>query len=62
MEFTNISDDEKIKIVTKDSFSITDGHPSFDTQYTDPINAKEFANEMIRHTYRKGWSLPDMPE
>jgi hypothetical protein len=61
MQFTNITDDETIKIVTEDNFSITDGHPTFKTVYTDPINAKEFANEMIKHTYRDGWSLPDMP-
>jgi len=61
MQFTNISDDETLKIVTEDKFSITDGHPTFKTVYTDPLNAKEFANEMIKHTYRDGWSLPDMP-
>jgi hypothetical protein len=61
MQFTNISDSEQIKIVTEDRFSIKDGHPSFHTQYTDPINARAFANEMIKHTYRDGWRLPDMP-
>jgi len=25
------------------------------------MNAKEFANEMIKHNYQEGWSLPDMP-
>ncbi|HUS87245.1 MAG TPA: Gfo/Idh/MocA family oxidoreductase [Bacteroidales bacterium] len=61
MEFTNISDSDEIKIVTEDVFSITDGHPSFHTKYTDPMNAKAFANEMIKHTYRDGWTLPEMP-
>ncbi len=61
MEFTNITDTETIKIVTEDTFSITDGHPTFETKYTEPINSKAFAAEMVKHTYRSGWSLPPMP-
>jgi len=61
MEFTNIKDNEEIKIVLEDNFSIKDGHPTFNTVWTDPMNAKEFANEMIKHTYRDGWTLPAMP-
>ena len=57
MKFTNISDSDTIKIVTSDAFEIIDGHPHFDTQYTDPINAKEFATELIKHNYRQGWTL-----
>lgn len=62
MEFTNIGDNEELKIVLEDNFSIKDGHPTFNKVWTDPMNAKEFANEMIKHTYRDGWSLPDMPK
>ncbi len=61
MEFTNISDEETIKICIEDNFSITDGHPTFDKKWTDPLNAKQFAAEMINHNYRAGWSLPEMP-
>ena len=61
MQFTNITDDEKIRIVESDDFHIEDGDPKFDTKYTDPIPAKDFAAELIKHTYRKPWSLPDMP-
>lgn len=61
MEFTNIGDNETIKICTEDHFNIVDGHPTFDRKYTEPINAREFADEMIRHHYREGWSLPVMP-
>ena len=25
------------------------------------ISAKEFAAELIKHNYRQGWTLPDMP-
>jgi hypothetical protein len=28
---------------------------------TDPINAKAFAAELIKHKYRSGWDLPEMP-
>ena len=57
----NINDNDTIKIVLEDNFSIKDGHPTFNTVWTDPMNAKEFANEMIKHTYRDGWTLPAMP-
>ncbi len=61
MEFTNITDSEKIKICIKDGFSIHDGHPTFKKDWTDPISAKAFSDELVKHTYRKGWKLPDMP-
>ncbi len=61
MQFTNIGDDEKIQMVIKDGFTITDGHPTFKKDYTDKMPAKEFAAELIKHSYRKPWSLPDMP-
>lgn len=62
MKFTNIKDDETLKIVIKDGFTIKDGHPSFNKDYTDPINAKQFAEELIKHNYRDGWKLADMPK
>ncbi len=61
MQFTNIKDNEEIKICIKDGFTIKDGHPSFNKDWTDPVNAKQFANELIKHNYRQGWKLPDMP-
>jgi predicted dehydrogenase len=61
MKFTNLTADEKIKIVIEDKFQINDGHPTFNKTYTDPVPATEFAAELIKHTYRKPWSLPDMP-
>ena len=57
MKFTNIGDSETIRIVKSDKFEVIDGHPHFDTQYTDPINAKAFAEELIKHNYREGWTL-----
>ncbi|MDR1402903.1 MAG: Gfo/Idh/MocA family oxidoreductase [Tannerellaceae bacterium] len=61
MKFTNIGDNEELKIVIEDGFTIKDGHPSFNKTWTDPINAKMFADELIKHNYRAGWKLVDMP-
>lgn len=61
MDFTNMRDNETIKTVVRDGFEIHDGHPTFKKTWTDPINAKEFTQELIKHTYRAPWSLPDMP-
>lgn len=61
MKFTNIPADATIKTVIEDGFKITDGHPTFDKTWSDPVNAVEYANEMIKHTYQNGYQLPDMP-
>jgi hypothetical protein len=61
MAFTNISDTEELTIVERDEFQMVNGNPSFSQQRTDPMNALEFANGLIRTNYRDGWSLPDMP-
>jgi predicted dehydrogenase len=61
MRFTNIGADEELRIVIKDGFTIKDGHPSFNKDMTDPINAQKFAEELIKHNYRDGWKLPAMP-
>lgn len=61
MRFTNIKDNETLKILIKDDFKIVDGDPKFNKIWTDPINANQFATELIKHNYRTGWKLPDMP-
>jgi predicted dehydrogenase len=61
MQFTNIGDDEKIKFMISEGFSIKEGHPSFNAKMSNPINAKEFAIGLIKHNYRIGWNLPVMP-
>ena len=61
MKFTNIGADETISTVIKDGFTIKDGHPSFNKDWTKPVNAQEFAAELINHKYRDGWKLPAMP-
>lgn len=62
MKFTNIAPDAMIRTVIKDGFEIKDGHPTFNKKWTDPVNATAFAEELIKHTYRSGWKLPDMPK
>ena len=62
MKFTNIGPDETLRIMIEDGFSVKDGHPTFNKRYTDPINAQQFAQELIKHNYRAGWNLPNMPK
>ena len=61
MTFKNISASDSIKTVVEDGFVLHDGHPTFDKKWTDEMSAQEYAAELIKHTYREGWSLPDMP-
>ncbi|MDE6715136.1 MAG: gfo/Idh/MocA family oxidoreductase, partial [Muribaculaceae bacterium] len=61
MQFTNIPADATIQTVIADGFTIKDGHPTFNKSMTDPVNARQFASELIKHNYREGWKLPDMP-
>jgi hypothetical protein len=56
MQFTNISDTDEIRVVKSDKFEIIDGHPNFDTQH-DTMNAKQTADEYIKHHYREGWTM-----
>jgi hypothetical protein len=60
MEFTNIADDDKVRLTISDNFTIVDGDPKFNRP-TNTIDAKQFASEMVRHTYRQGFTLPEMP-
>ena len=61
MKFTNIPTDATIKTIIEDGFKITDGHPTFNKTWTEPVSANEYAAEMINHTYQNGWKLPAMP-
>ncbi len=61
MQFTNIDDDEKIKFMISDGFTIKNGHPSSNAKMSNLMNAKEFAAGLIKHDYRTGWNLPAMP-
>ena len=61
MRFTNIPADATIKTIIEDGFKITDGHPTFNKTWTEPVNAVAYANELIKHTYKNGYQLPAMP-
>lgn len=60
MKFTNIKDNDQLKIVTIDEFKVVNGDPSFNREFKD-FNARDIAAEWVKHTYRDGWKLPDMP-
>jgi len=60
MEFTNIGNDETVNVLLENLFEVNDGHPT-DNSRRARSNAKAVATELIRHTYRQGWTLPDMP-
>jgi len=61
MRFTNISPNDTVKIVNYDDFKVIDGDPRFDRRFAE-FNAVELAEELVRHTYHNGYSLPDMPK
>jgi predicted dehydrogenase len=54
MAFKNIGNNEKIKLINSHVYSKVNKQPQFKTD-TREVNAAEFAAEMIKHTYRKGW-------
>jgi len=60
MQFKNIVDGEKLRLTISDNFKIVDGDPKFDRPNIE-VDAKAFAQELIKHTYRDGWVLPAMP-
>jgi len=62
MRFTNIPKDAKIRTVIKDGFEIHDGHPTFNKEWTEPVDANEYAAGLVKKIYRDGWVLPEMPE
>lgn len=61
MKFTNIPADATIKNVIEDKFQIHDGHPTFDRSYSEPVNARVYAEQLIKPEYHNGFKLPDMP-
>ena len=62
MQFTNIPENATVRSMIKDGFTIKDGHPTFNKTYTEPVNAREFAAELVKPKYRDGWTLPEMPQ
>ena len=62
MEFTNIPEHATVRSVIHDGFTIHEGHPTFNKDWTEPVNAREFAKELVNHKYQNGYALPPMPE
>ena len=54
MRFTNIAQDDRISLLTKNNFEIVNGSPKFQREYTT-LPALETCEEWIRHDYRPGW-------
>jgi len=50
-----------LKFRLKNDFSIINGDPTWHNKDTEPVNAQEFAAKLVKHQYREGWSIPDMP-
>ena len=61
MKFTNLTSSDTIKMLIKGGYTVKEGHPTYSNVTSDPINAQEFAQEMIKHTYHNGFKLVDMP-
>jgi hypothetical protein len=55
MEFNNIGAAESLKLVESHVYKKENMQPSFKIKRRD-VNALEFASELIKHNYRKGWS------
>lgn len=60
MKFTNIGPNEELNLKQVD-FTVVDGDPKM-KETDNKVNAMAYAEELIKHTYREGWKLPDMPE
>lgn len=61
MQFTNIPEKATVRAMLKDGFSIHDGHPTFEKKFTEPVNARKFAAELVKPVYENGFKLPELP-
>ena len=56
---TNIGEDEELNL-KQTEIKVIDGDPKM-TTIDHKVNAMAYASELIKHPYRDGWTLPDMP-
>jgi len=61
MMISNISTNEILNVITRNDLIVKEGHPTFNRKYAE-LNAIETVSEYIKHTYREGWELPDIPK
>lgn len=60
MRFTNVSNTEMINL-SRTEMVVVNGDPKM-TKIDAEVNAVQYISELIKHTYREGWSLPAMPK
>lgn len=56
MEFTNILEEEVVEINNIDFATSYNNYPHIE-KHVASFNAKKLTKEMVKHTYREGWSL-----
>ena len=61
MRFTNIGDDEKLGFRLQNEFTVVNDDPKWNNKDTVSVLARQFAEELVKHNYREGWKLPEMP-
>ncbi len=61
MEFTNIPEGATVKSMIKDGFTIHEGHPTFNKVWTKPVDARQFAAELVKPVYQNGYTMPELP-
>ena len=60
MKFTNIPAGSKVRAMVKDGFEVHEGHPTFKKEWTEPVDAQQFAAELVKPVYQNGFVLPDL--
>ena len=60
MKFTNIPAGAKVRAMIKDGFEVHEGHPTFKKEFTEPVDAQQFAAELVKPVYHNGFVLPDL--
>ena len=58
MRFTNINDNEEITAITNNVFTMENDKPQFNRDRIT-LNAKQLAEELVKHNYREGWKLSE---
>ncbi|MCF0160696.1 MAG: gfo/Idh/MocA family oxidoreductase, partial [Bacteroidaceae bacterium] len=61
MKFTNIPAGAKVRSMKKDGFEVHEGHPTFKKEFTEPVDAQQFAAELVKPVYENGFTLPALP-
>jgi hypothetical protein len=61
MRFTNIGNNETLRMMIDEHQVEQGGRLNTKRSWTEEINAKQFAENLIKKEYREGWSLPPMP-